>query len=67
MRGGQIADIADAEIREAAPHIVLDVILKAFAQLDLDAGKPLPVLGDHAAHVDRDQARHDDLPALLLG
>ena len=64
---GQIADIADPEIREAASHIVPDVILEAFAQLDLDAGKAPPVLGDHAAHVDRDQAGHDDLTALLPG
>src|SRR5580700_2814166 len=66
MRVGQVTDIADPEIRKAASHIVPDVILEPFAQLDLDAGKLPSVLGDHAAHADGHQARHDDVTALLL-
>src|ERR1700751_2041223 len=67
MRVGQVTDIADPEIRKAASHVVPDVILEAFAQLDLDARKAPSVFGDHATHWNRNQAGDDDLTALLLG
>src|SRR5215467_11261577 len=63
MRGRQLIQVADPEIRYPATQVLPHVVRKAFPKLDVDARKALAIFCDHLAHAHRNQARHDDLSA----
>ena len=66
---GQFVDIADAEIGDAAAHIVEDRRIHALAHMDLDARPVAAIGGDHSrqpADRDRHHARDHDESAPFL-